>query len=117
MVAGVLRKGNLPAMTVHKFAGLKDGRFTNDNLKRMLLCPYDNNLKEVEQRIQETDCLTINEISMISANILQQLELVCRPLKKREDSGLVSGGIQLILCGDVTELAHVPNTEYMDNGQ
>ena len=51
--------------------------------------------------------LVIDEISMLSADILSKLDEVARTVRKRKH--LPFGGIQLIACGDFFQLPPVPD--------
>lgn len=61
----------------------------------------------------ETDCLFIDEVSMISRKILNQIEFVCRGLK---NSDKFFGGLQVVLVGDFYQLQPVRNEFYGDFG-
>ena len=67
---------DLHGCTIHSWAGLADGRYSNLDLINKLDC--DDAYEGVRQRIQQTDVVIIDEISMISARILEQLEMICR---------------------------------------
>ena len=66
-------------MTLHKFAGLEDGR--HDNEKLLQLIDSDERFQETKSRILSTDCLVIDEISMASRKIFESVEFLCRKLK------------------------------------
>jgi ATP-dependent exoDNAse (exonuclease V) alpha subunit len=53
----------LNGITIHKFLGLKDGRFSADELS--------------EKNIMTIDCIIIDEISMLSWKLFQEIEHVC----------------------------------------
>ena len=97
--------------TLHFWAGLKDSRYSNDQLVHLLEC--DPSFKSAAKRICETDVLVIDEISMISSKVFQQLEHVCRKMRKCDH---VFGGLQLIVSGDFKQLKPVPNNAYKDPG-
>lgn len=59
--------------TIHHWAGMLDGRYDNQYLLRRLEAADD---QSVIKRINETDVLLIDEISMISAKTFEQVSLV-----------------------------------------
>jgi hypothetical protein len=69
---------------------------------------------EKVQYLSSLDTIIIDEISMISAVILEQIECVCRVVKRSET---LFGGIQMILIGDFKQLNPVPNVDYGHVGQ
>ena len=83
------------AITLHKFAGLEDGRHTNQRLAYLLL--NDERFCEARERLLDIETLIIDEISMISKKTFLQLDHICQIVRK---STLHFGGIQLILIGD-----------------
>ena len=95
---------------LHFWAGLKDSRYTNDQLVHLLEC--DPSFKSAAKRICETDVLVIYDISMISSKVFQQLEHVCRKMQKCDN---VFGGLQVIVSGDFKQLKPVPNNAYKDS--
>jgi hypothetical protein len=101
----------LGAVTIHKWAGICDGRYDDDELIRMINTKQN---KLVNKRIKETNTLIIDEISMISAKIFDQVELVCRTA--RENSQYF-GGMQIILVGDFRQLKPVASKLYNDLGK
>ncbi len=110
MAARILREKGVDAQTIHRFSGISDGRFTTDELVTNIAagehCGVDN--------IRHLDCLVIDEISMLSAKLFSQIELVCRKVKGNDK---LFGGVQIILCGDFQQLKPVPNPRYGDEGQ
>ena len=52
-------------------------------------------------RWRETDCLIIDEVSMLCSGLFDRLEFIARTLRGRQQ---FFGGIQLILCGDFFQL-------------
>jgi ATP-dependent DNA helicase PIF1 len=73
----------LNGITIHKFLGLKDGRFSADELS--------------EKNIMTIDCIIIDEISMLSWKLFQEIEHVCRVVRENQKP---FGGIQMIFSGD-----------------
>jgi len=98
--------------TIHKFMGMRDGRFDNDELVHLLL--FNENLQETKNRICQTNCLIIDEISLISKKTIEQIDFILRELK---EINYCFGGIQVILCGDFFQLPCIPNPHYGDDGK
>lgn len=76
--------------TLHHWAGIMDGKFTHNKLEEFL--NNDDKFAEAKKRIQQTQCLIIDEISMLSAKVFNMVEFVCSHVKKTDT---VFGGIQV----------------------
>ncbi len=90
---------HLSGMTIHAWAGIG----IRDNLSQ-----YDLEMLESKEylvkRIQNTNVLIIDEVSMLDAKRLDMVEWICRHLKRNERA---FGGMQVILCGDFFQLPPV----------
>lgn len=75
---------------LHHWAGIMDGRFTHNKLEEFL--NNDDKFAEAKKRIQQTQSLIVDEISMLSAKVFNMVEFVCRHVKKTDT---VFGGIQV----------------------
>ncbi|XP_062616249.1 uncharacterized protein LOC134277961 [Saccostrea cucullata] len=100
------------ATTLHHWSGIYDGRYSHATLEELF--QNDDNFAVAKERIERTECLIIDEISMLSAAVFDMVEFVCRIGKKNNS---VFGGIQVIGCGDFKQLPPVPNRRYQDDGQ
>ena len=100
------------ASTVHSFFGLLDGRFEEEELVERVL--KDDNLHTIKDRILNTDCIIIDEVSMLSSRTFGHIEILCRKVRKSDKP---FGGIQFVLSGDLYQLKPVPNIAYGDKGQ
>ena len=100
------------AMTIHRWAGIEDGRHTTSQLRELM--EFSPHFKKAAARIKETDTLIIDEISMLSAKNFDQLEGICRHMNNTKRR---FGGIQVIVAGDFLQLPPVPNSLYSDNGE
>ena len=100
------------ASTVHSFFGLLDGRFEEEELVERVL--KDDNLHTIKNRILKTDCIIIDEVSMLSSRTFGHIESLCRELRKSDKP---FGGIQFVLSGDLYQLKPVPNIAYGGKGQ
>ena len=103
---------NLGAVTLHSWAGLLDGRYTNDELLCKLL--GSEKLSSNKTNIKNVDLLIIDEIGMLSRKTFDQLEFICRNIRCSKE---VFGGIQVVASGSFKQLPPVPNTNYGDNGE
>lgn len=93
---------NLDGMTIHSFMGIGTGDLNIDQLIKRV---YTN--KQSKQRIENIDILVIDEISMLSAEIFEKINLICQKIRKNK---LFFGGIQIIFTGDFNQLLCVFNT-------
>ena len=92
----------LKAITIHRYAGLLDGRFSNEELSDMLL--HDDDRRDTHDSILNTDVIVIDEVSMLSQRTLEQLNFVCQKIHKNNKP---FGGMQTILAGDFFQLPPV----------
>jgi ATP-dependent DNA helicase PIF1 len=97
-------------MTIHKWSGLGDGRFSGGKLK--ILLQHDDAYANAKQNILKTDLLIVDEISMFSAQMLDNLEVAC----SIRSQNAPFGGIQVIFVGDFTQLPPVRHLRYGDVG-
>ena len=98
--------------TIHKFVGLKDGRYENDELLNLIV--NDENFVDIKDNINSMDTLIIDEISMLSRTFLVQIQYIFESVRC---SACPFGGVQMILSGDFYQLPPVPDINYGDNGQ
>ncbi|XP_061167824.1 uncharacterized protein LOC133176769 [Saccostrea echinata] len=103
--------GDLGAVTLHKWAGIEDGRHVTEELIHLVLT--DERFVKVKNNIEITDLLVIDEISMISAKTFNQLEMLCRNIRNNDR---YFGGMQVILAGDFYQLPPVANEIIGDPG-
>ena len=98
------------AMTLHKWSGIGDGRYSKETIRSVV----SNNVKfeDVRIRIKSTKVLIIDECSMISQKTFESLYEVL----KIKDATLPFGGLQIIMVGDFLQLPPVPNAMYQDSG-
>jgi len=88
------------AKTLHSWAGIGLGRSPVDMAVKAIL--MDSKKKK---RWIHTDCLVIDEVSMLTPALMEYLDTVGRQVRKRPDEPF--GGIQLILVGDFYQLPPV----------
>ena len=84
-VASANLKQHLPVSehvyTIHKFMGIMNGRYDNEEILNLLLS--NEHMKKSCEEITETDCLIKDEISTINRKTLNQVEFLLRKLKKK----------------------------------
>jgi hypothetical protein len=90
---------NIGGTTIHSFAGIGTGSKGSHELISSILSNA-----EARQRWENCAVLIIDEVSMISRDLFERLEIIARAIKK---SNRPFGGIQLILSGDFTQLKPV----------
>lgn len=98
--------------TLHKWAGLEDGRHSTSEL--IYLLKNDERFQLAKDRIISTHILIIDEVSMLSERTMSKLENICRALKKPD---MLFGGLQVVLSGDIFQLPPVANELYGDHGK
>ena len=85
-------------MTLHSFAGLPiNNKSAKDVLKHMHA--------EVKERIKRTDLLIIDEVSMLTGDLLQLVNDLFKNIKENVD--VMFGGIMVLLAGDFYQLPPV----------
>lgn len=87
---------NIGGTTLHSFAGVGLGQ---DDVPHMVRKIKRNRRSMV--RWEKVKVLLIDEVSMLSAELLDKLEAVARELR---GNNLMFGGIQLVLTGDLFQL-------------
>lgn len=80
------------ATTLHHWAGILDGRYSHQTLGELF--DHDDRFAGAKKRIQEGQCLIVDEISMLSARTFAMLEFVCRHVKRVDQ---VFGGMQVMI--------------------
>ena len=91
--------GGLNATTLHKFAGLGDGRYSDNELLHLI--KTDERYIRTKNNISTADVLIIDEVSMVKAKLFRQVELVCHEVRCKQTH---FGSLQVILCGDFFQL-------------
>lgn len=88
------------AKTLHSWAGIGLGRSPVDVTVKAILTD-----SKKKKRWLQTDCLVIDEVSMLTPALMEYLDVVGRQVRKRADEPF--GGIQLVLVGDFYQLPPV----------
>ncbi|XP_071166174.1 uncharacterized protein [Mytilus edulis] len=103
---------NIDGKTIHSWSGIGDGRYSNEVLREKI--ENNEHYSKYKQNILKTDVLFIDEISMLSKKLFEQLEFICRKIR---NSNLMFGGIQVIAVGDFFQLPPVPDNLKLDAGE
>lgn len=93
---------HIGGMTIHSWSGL--------GIKKMLIERDLNQLKEsasVRRRVCKASILIIDEVSMLEARTLDNVNLICKTLR---DDQRPFGGLQVIVVGDFFQLPPVNNS-------
>jgi ATP-dependent DNA helicase PIF1 len=87
------------AKTLHSWAGIGIGRLAPDVIAKAIL--LDSRKKK---RWTKTDCLVVDEVSMLTPQLLEYLDKVGRIVRKCDQP---FGGIQMVFVGDFYQLPPV----------
>ncbi|MCE9585376.1 AAA family ATPase [Candidatus Nomurabacteria bacterium] len=100
---------HIGGMTIHSWSGIGiRTKLDKYELDKIASTEY------ISRRIRKTRVLIIDEISMLTANMLDMIDAVCREVKQNSEA---FGGIQIILVGDFFQLPPIvrSNTEEKQN--
>jgi ATP-dependent DNA helicase PIF1 len=87
---------HIGGMTIHSWSGIGiKNKLDKYDLDKIASSEY------ISKRVRKTKVLIIDEISMLSPNTLDMVDLVCREIKQ---NGEPFGGIQIVLVGDFFQL-------------
>jgi ATP-dependent exoDNAse (exonuclease V) alpha subunit len=90
---------HMGGITIHSWAGIGiRNRASDKDIQEMAA------VKRIAKRLQKTDTLIIDEISMLDAD---RLDLVERVARTARGTWQVFGGMQVVLCGDYFQLPPV----------
>ena len=90
---------HIGGMTLHSWSGL--------GVRKMLIERDLTQLKEsssVRRRVTKTNILIIDEVSMLEAQVLDNVNLICKTLRDNESA---FGGLQVVVVGDFFQLPPV----------
>lgn len=87
---------HIGGMTIHSWSGIGiKSRLDKYDLDKIASSEY------ISRRVRRTRVLIIDEISMLSSDTLDMVDLVCREIKQNDEA---FGGIQIVLVGDFFQL-------------
>ena len=88
---------HIQGMTIHSWSGIGVKEFLTDADLDTIASK-----EHVVRRIQRTNVLIIDEVSMLSGGVLTMVDSVCREVRHRPDEAF--GGMQVVLVGDFFQL-------------
>lgn len=98
---------HIGGMTIHSWSGIGiKTKLDKYDLDKIASSEY------ISKRVRRTRVLIIDEISMLSTNMLDMVDLVCREIKQNDEP---FGGIQIILVGDFFQLPPIIKKEETHN--
>lgn len=92
---------NINGMTIHSFMGIGTGENDIDYLVRKVY-----RKKSIRDKIMAIDIIILDEVSMLSAELFEKLNIICQRIRKNK---VFFGGIQLVLSFDPLQLLPVFN--------
>jgi len=103
---------NIGGSTLHAFFGIGLGTGSTSSLINKV-----KKNKGAMKRIDETDVLLIDEVSMLSSDLLETIDSVVREVRNGGKHGdLPMGGMQVIAVGDFHQLPPIVKREYQTPG-
>jgi hypothetical protein len=90
---------HIHGMTIHSWSGIG----VRDSLTDAEIDQIASK-EHVARRIQKTNVLIIDEVSMLSAGVLSMVDRVCKEVRRRPEA---FGGLQVVLVGDFFQLPPV----------
>jgi ATP-dependent exoDNAse (exonuclease V) alpha subunit len=94
---------HIGGMTIHSWSGIGiRSKIDKYDLDKISTTEY------LAKRINRTHVLIIDEVSMLSSNMLDMIDLVCREVRQSDES---FGGIQIVLVGDFFQLPPIIKRE------
>lgn len=88
---------NISGLTIHSWAGIG---FGDGDIEKLIEKVRKNQMART--RWKDTHVLVIDEISMLSGEIFDKLDVIGKHI--RNNHSKIFGGIQLVLCGDFFQL-------------
>ena len=100
---------HIGGMTIHSWSGIGiKTKLDKYDLDKIASSEY------IAKRINRTKVLIIDEVSMLSANTLDMVDMVCREVKQNAEP---FGGIQIVLVGDFFQLPPIVKKDFTENKQ
>lgn len=98
---------HIGGMTIHSWSGIGIKTYLDKyDLDKIATSEY------ISKRVNRTRILIIDEISMLSPNTLDMVDMVCREIKQ---NGEPFGGMQIVLVGDFFQLPPVVKRHDIEN--
>lgn len=100
---------HIGGMTIHSWSGIGiRTKLDKYDLDKIASSEY------ISKRVRKTRILLIDEISMLSSNMLDMVDMVCREIKQSDEP---FGGIQIIFVGDFFQLPPIIRRDNIKNKQ
>jgi nucleoside-triphosphatase THEP1 len=100
---------HIGGMTIHSWSGIGiKTKLDKYDLDKITSSEY------IVKRINRTKVLIIDEVSMLSANTLDMIDMVCREIKQNAEA---FGGIQIVLVGDFFQLPPIIKKDFTEKKQ
>lgn len=100
---------HIGGMTIHSWSGIGIKKNLDKyDLDKIATSEY------ISKRVRRTRVLIIDEISMLSTNTLDMVDMVCREINQNEEP---FGGIQVVLVGDFFQLPPIIKIDETENKQ
>jgi hypothetical protein len=96
---------NVQGATIHSFFGFKTGIIYGNIESSRLIDKTGKKKAEVEARLKALEMLIVDEVSMVSADLLDAMDRVLRRVHKKPF--VPFGGVQIVMFGDVHQLPPV----------
>ena len=98
---------HIGGMTIHSWSGIGiRTKLDKYDLDKIASSEY------ISKRVHRTKVLIIDEISMLSTNMLEMVDMVCREIKQSSEP---FGGIQIVLVGDFFQLPPIVKRDEIEN--
>jgi ATP-dependent DNA helicase PIF1 len=95
---------HIGGMTIHSWSGIGiKNHLDKYDLDKIATSEY------ISKRVRRTKVLIIDEVSMLSTNTLEMVDLVCREINQSDEP---FGGIQIVLVGDFFQLPPVIKKDF-----
>ncbi len=100
---------HIGGMTIHSWSGIGiKSKLDKYDLDKIASSEY------IARRVLKTRVLIIDEVSMLSTNMLNMVDLVCREIKQKSEP---FGGIQIVLVGDFFQLPPIFKKDIVQSKQ
>ena len=100
---------HIGGMTIHSWSGIGiKTKLDRYDLDKIVTSEY------ISKRIHKARVLIIDEISMLSPNMLDMVDLVCREIRQNSEA---FGGLQVIFVGDFFQLPPIVKKDYIEKKQ
>lgn len=100
---------HIGGMTIHSWSGIGIKTFLDKyDLDKIATSEY------ICKRVNKTKVLIIDEISMLSTNMLDMVDMVCREIKQNPEP---FGGMQVILVGDFFQLPPIVKQDFVQESK